>query len=173
MRLARIGVGIVFSTALVLLPQTEASAYEMVGDWAMEESSGATLMLDSSGHALHGQIGPDVVTGETTGPGTKGYRFKGDWWVVNDDRLVQFPDNPSLDPGTGTFAVDPPDQDRRPRPQHHSEGAVRDLGRHVEVRSQEGRGRGATSATRTTTPRPSASSTALTRRPRSTTTPGT
>ena len=92
------GLGSSFPPRWCCYRRPRQSAYELVGDWAMEESSGATLMLDSSGHALHGQIGPDVVTGETTGPGTKGYRFKGDWWVVNDDRLVQFPDNPSPRP---------------------------------------------------------------------------
>lgn len=74
-----------------------------VADWQLDESSGS-VMTDSSGNGLNGTIGPDVVLHEATPTGF-GYRFKGDWWVVNDGRLVTVPDNPQLDPGSGTYAV--------------------------------------------------------------------
>ncbi len=97
---------------VVTLPSAPAMALEVVGDWRMEESPGDTTMVNSAGDFLHGQIGSDVVLGEATPAGTKAYRFRGDWWIVNDERLVQVPDdNPDpddvsrLDPGRDPYAV--------------------------------------------------------------------
>lgn len=75
-----------------------------IGHWQMDETAGSTVMQDGSANQLHGQIGPDVVLHEAT-PDSFGYRFKGDWWVVNDNRLVTWPDDDRLDPGTQPFAV--------------------------------------------------------------------
>lgn len=72
--------------------------------WQMDEPAGSTRMIDAEGTGLDGHIGADVVRHEATPTGW-GYRFRGDWWVVNDGRLVTWPDDPRLDPGTGTYAV--------------------------------------------------------------------
>ncbi len=75
-----------------------------IGDWEMDENAGATQMMDGSGSGLHGNIGPDVDLHEAT-PTSFGYRFKGDWRIVNDNRLVTWPDDDRLDPGTQPYAV--------------------------------------------------------------------
>jgi hypothetical protein len=76
-----------------------------VGDWQMNEVTGSTRMIDSSGNGLDGNIGPDVVLHEATPDGGAAYRFKGDWWVVNPNRLVTWADDDRLDPGTQPYAV--------------------------------------------------------------------
>lgn len=78
---------------------------EPVGDWQMDETTGSTQMADASLNALHGTIGPDVVLHEATLTGGWAYRFRGDWWVVNDGRLVLWEDDARLDPGTEAYAV--------------------------------------------------------------------
>ncbi len=89
---------------LAMVAPGAAHAATTIGDWQMNEASGSTLMVDGSGNGFDGVIGPDVVLAESTGSGLA-YRFKGDWWIVNDDRLVLWDDRPGLDPGTDTFAV--------------------------------------------------------------------
>lgn len=76
----------------------------VVGDWQMDETAGSTLMVDGSGNGIDLNIGSDVVLHEAT-PSGFGYRFKGPWWIVNDNRLVTLPDDDRLDPGTDPFAV--------------------------------------------------------------------
>lgn len=109
MRSARaVVVGALVSGVVGLAPA--AAHAGVIGDWQMDEEAGATQMLDTSGTGFHGSIGPDVVLHEGTPDGGWAYRFKGDWWIVNDDRLVlwdddQGGDTSALDPGTDTFAV--------------------------------------------------------------------
>jgi hypothetical protein len=91
------------ATALGVAAPAVASA-EVVGDWQMDEVAGSTLMVDSSGNGLHGDIGPDVVLHEATPTGF-GYRFRGDWWIVNPDRLITWEDDDRLDPGSSPYAV--------------------------------------------------------------------
>ncbi len=90
---------------LALAVPAAAHAATTIGDWQMNETAGATVMVDGSGNGFDGAIGRDVVLGEAVPGGGKAYRFKGDWWIVNDERLVLWNDRPGLDPGTGTFAV--------------------------------------------------------------------
>ena len=86
-------------------PASGASA-ALVANWQMNEAAGATQMTDTSGNGLHGQIGADVLTGQTVAGTNRAYRFVGkDAQVVNDGRLVTVPDDPRLDPGIGTYAV--------------------------------------------------------------------
>lgn len=77
-----------------------------VGDWQMNETDAdRPQMADTSGNALHGTIGTDVVLHESTDAGGWGYRFRGDWRIVNKQRLVTWEDDARLDPGTQPFAV--------------------------------------------------------------------
>jgi hypothetical protein len=91
--------------AAVLTALPAAAQAVTIGEWGMNEPQGSTLMVDSSGNGLDGTIGSDVVLAEATPDGGYAYRFKGDWRIVNDNRLVTWPDDDRLDPGTGTFAV--------------------------------------------------------------------
>ncbi len=86
-----------------LFPATAMAS--VVGDWDMDEPAGSTTMIDSSPNGLNGSIGPDVEPGEATPDGGSAYRFKGDWRIVNDNRLVTWPEDNRLDPGTQPFAV--------------------------------------------------------------------
>ena len=108
MRGARVGLmaglGVAVTSVLGFVAATPATGYELVANWQMEETSGS-VMTDSSGNGFDGVIGPKVVLGEATPEGNKAYRFKGDWWIVDDERLIQIPDDPRLDPGAGTFKV--------------------------------------------------------------------
>jgi Laminin G domain len=75
-----------------------------LAEWQMNETAGSTQMVDSSGNGLNARIGSSVVLHEANPTGF-GYRFRGDWWVVNDERLVTINDDPRLDPGTQPYAV--------------------------------------------------------------------
>lgn len=81
-----------------------ASAASTVADWQMNEPPGAMLMLDSGGVGPAGQIGSAVETGHVV-LGETGYRFLAqDKDGSRPERLVTV-DSPSLNPGTGDFAV--------------------------------------------------------------------
>jgi hypothetical protein len=97
---------VVCGAAVALSWALPASALgAVVGDWQLNETSRPTSAVDGSGNGLHGNVGDDVVLGEATPTGGRAYRFRGDWWVVNDERLVLWGDNAQLDPGTGPYAV--------------------------------------------------------------------
>ena len=102
MRLRAAVVG-VMALCLTWVMSGSAFAY-VIGSWQMDETAGSTQMMDSSGNGLHGTIGSDVVLHEAN-PSGWGYRFKGDWWVVNPNRLVTWQDDDRLDPGTEPYAV--------------------------------------------------------------------
>ena len=102
MRLRAAVVG-VMALCLTWMMSGSAFAY-VIGSWQMDETAGSTQMMDSSGNGLHGTIGSDVVLHEAN-PSGWGYRFKGDWWVVNPNRLVTWQDDNRLDPGTQPYAV--------------------------------------------------------------------
>lgn len=75
-----------------------------IADWEMNEPSGATRMLDSSGSKLSGTIGSAVVTGVVT-DGATGYRWPSEnRWGVHPERLVKV-ESSLLNPGTGDFTV--------------------------------------------------------------------
>lgn len=85
----------------------------VVGDWQMDEvdtrPNAPVVMTDSSGNGFDGHIGNDVVLHESVSGGGYAYRFLGDWRIVNDERLVDWPDEGAaldqFDPGTQPFAV--------------------------------------------------------------------
>jgi hypothetical protein len=67
----------------------------------MNESVGASVMHDRSGHKRRGRIGPLVMTGQTDGDIT-GYQFTSG--PKDIDRLVLV-DSPALNPNRSTFKV--------------------------------------------------------------------
>jgi hypothetical protein len=93
----------------VALPATPANAAAniTVADWEMNEGSGATVMLDSSGNGLNGTIGSAVQTNFHF-DGATGYH-----WVFTSptnpppkpERLVVVGNDNRLNPGTGDYAV--------------------------------------------------------------------
>ena len=89
----------------VMLAVPAVATAAVMGDWQLDEAPGAPLAIDGSGQGLHGDVGEDVVLYEATGDGGRAYRFQGDWWVVNRERLVLWADQPRLDPQTTTYAV--------------------------------------------------------------------
>lgn len=98
------GLGVTVASLMVAVSAPQATGLELVANWQMEETSGP-VMTDSSGNGLNGAIGSDVALGEATPEGNKAYRFKGDWRIVNDNRLVQIPDDDRLEPAAGTFRI--------------------------------------------------------------------
>ena len=84
---------------LALFPAFSANAATVVAHWAMNEATGATTMVDSSGHSLNGAISSKVLVGQ---PGHSGraYGFAG------DGGLVSVADNDLLDPGGNSFEVE-------------------------------------------------------------------
>ena len=107
MRGLRVGTGAALAVAITagmaMAASAPATGSELLASWQMEETSGS-VMVDSSSNGFDGVIGQDVVLGEATPEGNKAYRFKGDWWVVNDQRLIQIPDDPRLDPAAEAFS---------------------------------------------------------------------
>jgi hypothetical protein len=95
------------SAVLVTAGPAHADAVHTVASWPMNEPAGATVMADSSGSELSGQIGDEVLTGTQTA-GTDGYRFgrlEPDTPPTHPGHVVLVPDNPDLDPGSRDFMV--------------------------------------------------------------------
>jgi hypothetical protein len=75
-----------------------------VADWEMNEAAGATVMRDSSGSNLSGNIGSAVETGVVKAS-AKGYRWSGrNKAGYHPERLVTV-NSSLLNPGTADFAV--------------------------------------------------------------------
>ena len=102
--------GVVLALVALALPvglsQANASANTTLALWNMSEPQGATVMADSSGNGIEGDIGSAVQTGLLSGSDTF-YR----WSSVNPtepppkpERLIQIWDQ-QLNPGTRDFAV--------------------------------------------------------------------
>ena len=91
--------------AICLSWMVSANAFAVVvGDWQLDEvdtrPNTEVLDSDSSGNEFNGHIGNDVVLHESVPGGGYAYRFQGDWRIVNDERLIDWPDDDQLDPGT-------------------------------------------------------------------------
>ena len=77
--------------------------------YQMNEPVGATVMTDSSGNGIDGVVNPGGVRTGFVFDGATGYQ-----WIrrnptappASPGRIIQVADNPHLDPGTGTFAVE-------------------------------------------------------------------
>lgn len=82
------------------------AATNLVGDWQMNESPGATVMVDASRHQ-NGTIGSHVQVGVTFS-GETGYAwpFRSPTQPpAEPERLVTIPNNALYNPGTADFAV--------------------------------------------------------------------
>ena len=84
-----------------------AAATTTMAFYSMDESPGATVLVDSSGNGINGTIGADVVTGVQV-DGATANRFP----LVptaqpptHPEHLDRVPDNSLLDPGTSDYAV--------------------------------------------------------------------
>jgi hypothetical protein len=100
----RLGTSLAAAVVLTLAVAAPASAATLA-DWEMNEGSGATTMIDSSGH-VNGTIGSAVQTGVSV-MGATVYR----WPFASPtapppkpERIVQANSN-SLNPGSGTYTV--------------------------------------------------------------------
>jgi Laminin G domain len=85
----------------------DAATARPVAFWAMNESSGARTMVDSSGHGLSGSVGGEVATGIRVS-GATGYRFSRldpDTPPPHPRHVVVVPDTAALDPGSRDYAV--------------------------------------------------------------------
>lgn len=96
------------AVALVLLAvptMAGAAADNTVALYQMNEASGATLLVDSSGNGLNGTIGADVESGATYN-GATGHRWSN--LAPNGPklpgRITNVPHDTRLNPGTGEFA---------------------------------------------------------------------
>src|SRR4051794_26875336 len=88
-----------------LLGSTSAAAatsWRIVADWELNEPSGASTMVDASGHGLDGRIGREVGT-DVHVSGATGYRFSRldpDTPPTHPQHLATVSDDNRLDPGT-------------------------------------------------------------------------
>lgn len=84
-----------------------AAAKTTVALYQMNESVGATVLVDSSGSGLNGQIGSEVMEG-TVVAGATAHRFgylKPNTPPAHPGHLDTVANNSKLDPGTSEFAV--------------------------------------------------------------------
>jgi hypothetical protein len=107
---ARKGAYVVLGSVLLAVgasvPPASGAATTTIAAWQMNESTGATAMLDASGNGIDGQIGSAVRTGVHVN-GSTAYRWP---WAKpaapppKPERLVKAFDG-RLNPGTRDFAV--------------------------------------------------------------------
>ena len=93
----------------VLLLASPGNAATPVANWQMNESTGASTMVDSSGNGLNGTVGSHVQTGVALTGGGTGYRFpylQPNTPPADPEHIVRVPNNTRLNPGTGNFAVE-------------------------------------------------------------------
>jgi len=94
------------SAALLGGSPAAASATVVLAQWDVNAAPGATVMLDSSGHAINGVVGSAVQTGAVF-DGATAFRWsnvKPNQPPAKPERLVQVA-NSALNPGTRDYAV--------------------------------------------------------------------
>jgi hypothetical protein len=112
---ARIGATVAWMTAsgilaAVLTVGTAAPAHAAAtvtfADWQMNESPGASVMVDSSGNGINGVVGSEVQTGTLVDGGTAYHwtHIAPNQPPANPQRLVQVQDS-RLNPGTRDYAI--------------------------------------------------------------------
>jgi PKD repeat protein len=91
----------------IVAAPAQAVATTNAAFWSMDESPGATTMLDSSGNGVNGTVGADVQTGATFA-GATGYRFPTISPTnppARPEHLVRVPSNTRLNPDAGDYSV--------------------------------------------------------------------
>jgi hypothetical protein len=109
MRRKLLAVCVALAGAFVMAAPARAAIDQPVAVWQMNESAGATTMLDSSGNGINGAIGAHVLVGTPLTGGGIGYRFpylKPNTPPADPEHLVRVPNNSRLNPGSGDFAVE-------------------------------------------------------------------
>lgn len=102
---AQLAATIALSACMLGASASVASADTTIADWQMDEPSGATTMLDSSGNGNDGTIGSAVQTGLKTIYGDTFYRFPSPYPSgAHPERLVTV-NSSQLNPGDNDFAV--------------------------------------------------------------------
>jgi hypothetical protein len=103
--LGRHALVVTLAATMVVTTATTAMAADAasspVAIWKMNESAGARVMLDSSGHGLNGSIGREVQAGGF-------YRFarlEPDTPPPHPGHIITVADNAMLDPGSRDYAV--------------------------------------------------------------------
>lgn len=75
----------------------------------MDEAPGTTVMTDSGPNRLSAAVDPTGVTSGATFDGATGYswsRRDPEAYPPSPERVIQLPDNPALEPGTGPFTIE-------------------------------------------------------------------
>jgi Laminin G domain len=109
MRGRLLAVVVTLAAALSMASPARAAINQPVAIWQMNEPSGATTMVDSSGNGINGAIGAHVLTGVALTGGGTGYRFpylKPNTPPADPEHLVQVANRTALNPGSGDFAVE-------------------------------------------------------------------
>jgi len=109
---ARIGtssavVALVASLVVAIASPARAAATTTIAEWQMNEASGATVMVDASGHGIDGLIGSAVITGATY-DGATGYRWpfaSPTLPPAKPERVIEVPHDGRLNPEEGDYAV--------------------------------------------------------------------
>ncbi len=96
-----------FLTLLVSAGAPAKAATVVVANWQMNESPGASVMTDSSGHGITGIIGSAVQTGATYA-GATGYRWEfasPSLPPAKPERVIEVPNDARLNPGSDDYSV--------------------------------------------------------------------
>lgn len=83
------------------------AATDTIGLWQMNEPPGTTVLIDSSGNGLNGNIGSEVLLGATY-DGATGHRYPyltPNTPPAHPGHIDTVPTDPLLNPGTGDYAV--------------------------------------------------------------------
>ena len=102
----RVGAAIVGIIIASVSTTASAAPWDQAGTWTFNEGPNASVAVDTSGNALHAEVGDEVNTGLTFNNRTY-YNFpsEGAWGGENHERLVLVPDTPELDPGVDMYRV--------------------------------------------------------------------
>jgi PKD repeat protein len=90
-------------------PTAAALAPGVTAFYEMNETAGTTVMHDSGPNGLDAPVDPSGITSGATFDGATGYN-----WVhrapeappPSPERVIQVPDNPNLEPGSGPFTIE-------------------------------------------------------------------
>jgi PKD repeat protein len=134
------------------LPQqaAQAAANNLVGDWELNEAPGATVAVDSSGNGFDGAVDPAAAahglhTGVTDGINTF-YRWDNRTGgptalPVEEERVVQIPDNDQLDipDATTTYMLEFRFRTSKPYGNYMQKGQSTSVGGQIKVQGPGGR----------------------------------
>ncbi len=95
----------VSATAVLTVLATDQND-DALARWTMNEPSGASVIIDSTGNGYNGTIGQDVVTGVQEEDATT-YRwlFTPPTESYEPERIVNVPHYPELNPGSGNYSI--------------------------------------------------------------------